>query len=205
VERALGNNDAAVKFYADAQERYRSRNKVGTAGGRLTYVGPRKKREEADTNAVDTAASNPKSKIRNQKPPSLASKQKVDDWKVYTVHDASNYATITSFLAQDAVPEAFQKLADWENESPASKLSGDYPMAEAKVYAYVEDWRRAVNALAVYRKSVTMSAQLADAIKLEIEYRQKLNDMKTIKELASDFLKRFPGHPYEDDMKYLLQ
>jgi hypothetical protein len=201
VERALGNNDAALKFYQDAQERYRSRNKVGMAGGRLTYVGPRKK--QVETNDTDTAA-NPKSKIRNQKSPSLASRMKVDDWKIYTVHDASMYATIASFLAQDALPEAFQKLTDWENESPASKLSGDYPLAEAKVYIHVEDFRRAVNALATYRKSVTMSAQLADAMKLEVECRQKLNDKAGVKELAADFVKRFPGHPYEQEMKYLL-
>ena len=196
VERALGNNDAAVKFYQDAQERYRSRNKLGMAGGRLTYVGPRKK--EAETNTADRAAS------KRPKMQSLASKAKVDDWKIYAVHDASMYTTITSFLAQDAIPEAFQKLADWENESPASKLSGDYPMAEAKIYMYVEDFRRAANALATYRKSVSMSAQLADAMKLEIECRQKLNDKASVRELAADFIKRFPGHPYEQEMKYLL-
>ena len=196
VERALGNNDAAAKFYQDAQERYRSRNKLGMAGGRLTYVGPRKK--EAETNTADRAAS------RRPKLQSLASKAKVDDWKIYAVHDASMYTTITSFLAQDAVPEALQKLADWENESPASKLSGDYPMAEAKIYMYVEDFRRAANALATYRKSVSMSAQLADAMKLEIECRQKLNDKASVRELAADFIKRFPGHPYEQEMKYLL-
>jgi hypothetical protein len=195
VERALGNTDAAIKFYKDAQDRYRSRNKIGMAGGRLTYVGPRKKQEGADAD---------KDSSKRPKMQSLASKAKVDDWKIYTVHDASMYATITSFIAQDALPEAFQKLADWENESPASKLSGDYPMAEAKLYLYVEDLRRAINALAVYRKNVTMSAQLADAIRLEIGCRQKLNDTKTIKELAADFIKRFPGHPYEREMKDLL-
>ncbi|MDR2850412.1 MAG: hypothetical protein LBW77_07755 [Verrucomicrobiota bacterium] len=196
VERALGNTDAAVKFYTDAQERYRSRNKVGMAGGRLTYVGPRKKTEDTDT--ADKAAS------KRPKLQSLASKAKVDDWKIYTVHDASMYATITSFLAQDALAESLQKLADWENESPASKLSGDYPMAEAKIYFYAEDFRRAVNALAAYRKSVTMSAQLADAMKLEIDCLTKLNDKTRVKEIAADFVKRFPGHPFEAAMKEVL-
>ncbi len=199
VERALGNNEAAVKFYKDAQERFRSRNKVGMAGGRLTYVGPRKRKDkEADTNTVDKAAS------KRPKVQTLASQKKVDDWKVYTVHDASMYATITSFLAQDALPEAFQKLTDWENESPASKLSGDYPLAEAKIYIYVEDFRRAINALDTYRKGVAMSAQLADAMKLEIECLQRINANKRVKEIAEDFLKRFPGHPFVEEMKEVL-
>lgn len=196
VARALGDTEAAIKFYKDAQERFRSRNKVGSVGGRLNYVGPRKKREEAaDTNTVGKAES------KKLKPASLAGMKKVDDWKVYTVHDASMYATITSFLAQDAVPEAFEKLSDWENESPTSKLSGDYPMAEAKIYMYVGDVRRAVNALQAYRKSVTMSAQLADAMKMEIECLLRLNDKARAKEVAQDFLKRFPGHPFEAEMK----
>lgn len=199
VERALGNAEGALKFYKDAQERFRSRNKVGMVGGRLTYVGPRKKRKDpADTNVVDKAES------KKPKAPSLASQKKVDDWKVYTVHDASMYATITTFLSQDALPEAFQKLSDWENESPASKLSGEYPMAEAKIYMYVEDFRRAINALQAYRKSVTMSAQLADAMKMEVDCLQRINDKKRAKEVADDFVKRFPGHPFEAEMKEVL-
>jgi len=198
VERALGNVDAATKFYKDAQERYRSRNKVGMAGGRLTYVGARKSKKLEGTNAVDKAAA------RKPKLQSLSSLAKVDDWKIYTVHDASMFATITTFLAQDAVPEAFQKLSDWENESPQSKLSGEFPLAEAKVYIHVEDYRRAINTLSTFRKGVTMSAQLADAMKLEIDCLQKINDKRRIKEVAEDFLKRFPGHPYEAEMKGVL-
>ena len=77
-------------------------------------------------------------------------------------------------------------------------------MAEAKVYLAVGDLRRAVNALATYRKGVTMSAQLADAMKLEIECLQQLNDKTRVKEIAADFVKRFPGHPFEAAMKEVL-
>ena len=198
VERALGNVEAATKFYKDAQERYRSRNKVGAAGGRLAYVGPRKRKEAEGTNTVDKAAA------KRPKLQSLASQKKVDDWKIYTVHDTSMFATVASFLAQDALPEAFQKLTDWENESPQSKLAGEYPLAEAKVYAHVEDYSRAINALDTYRKLVTMSAQLADAMKLEVGCLQKINDKKRAREVAEDFVKRFPGHPFEAEMKEVL-
>lgn len=195
LERAMGNGDAALKHYRDAQERYRSSNKTGVAGGRLSYIGARKK--ESTTNSV--------AKAKRGGLQSLSSQRKIDDWKVYTVHDASMYTTIMSFLQQDALPEAFQKLADWESESPISKLAGDYPMAEARVYMAVEDYRRAINALAAYRKNVTMSAQLADAMKLEIDCRRRVNDLVTIKEIAAEFLKSFPGHPYEAEMKEIAQ
>lgn len=198
VERALGNIDAATKFYKDAQERYRSRNKTGIAGGRMTYVGPRKRKEPEGTNAVEKATA------KKPKMASLASQKKVDDWKIYTVHDASMSATIATFLSQDAIPEAFQKLMDWENESPQSKLSGEYPLTEAKVYAHVEDYHRAVSALDTYRKLITMSAQLADVMKLEVDCLQKLGDKKRVREVAEDFVKRFPGHPFEADMKEVL-
>ena len=49
-----------------------------------------------------------------------------------------------------------------------------------------------------------MSAQLADAMKLEIECLQQLNDKTRIKEIAADFVQRFPGHPYEAAMKEVL-
>ena len=184
--RAMGDTAAAVGFYKDAQERYRSRNKIGMAGGRLTYVGPRKARSsETETNTVAKAGQKGTRKPTALKPSSLTGK--VDDWKIYTVHDASFYATITAFLAQDALPEALQKLADWENESPASKLSGEYPMAAARIYLYVKDFRRAVNELDVYCRTVEMSAQLADAMKLETEALAELKNRKRMKEIAAYF------------------
>ncbi|MDD4101549.1 MAG: hypothetical protein PHU80_02810, partial [Kiritimatiellae bacterium] len=188
IERTAGNRDTALKFYQEAQERYRSRNKLGMAGGRLAYVSPRKRSE----------------KEKSGKQQTVANQRRVDDWKIYTVHDSSMYTTITSFLEQDAIAEAFQKLSDWENESPVSKLGGEYALAEAAIYIYVEDVRRAVHTLTAYRKTVAMSAQLADAMKLELECHQRLNNQAAVKEVAEEFLKRFPGHPFEAKMKEAL-
>jgi len=195
VERILGNTDAAMKFYKDAQDRYRSRNKTGMAGGRLGFVDPKKRRVIPEANDVSKVSS------KKPKPPSLFSQKKIDDWKIYTVHDASMSATIASFLTQEAIPEAFQKLSDWENESPQSKLTGDFLLTEAKVYIHVEDYVRAINTLDHFRKSVTMTAELADAMKLEVDSLLKINEKKRAQEVAKDFLGRFPGHPYEAEMK----
>jgi hypothetical protein len=90
-------------------------------------VDPKKRKTEPATNAVENAGT------KKPKLQSLASLKKVDDWKIYTGHDASMFSTVTAVLAQDAVAEAFQKLTDWENESPQSKRTGEYPLAEAKV------------------------------------------------------------------------
>jgi tetratricopeptide (TPR) repeat protein len=186
IESAAGNRDAALKFYQEAQASYRSRNKLGMAGGRLAYVAPQRRASGSAKGAKTKSAS---------------VTRRVDDWKIYTVHDASMYTTITAYIEQDAVAEAFQKLSDWENESPVSKLGGEYALAEAALYIHVKDMRRAVHTLESYRKTVTMSAQLADAMRLEVECHQRLNDMAAAKEVANDFLKRFPGHPFETKMK----
>lgn len=206
VERLLGNGDQAVKFYKDAQDRYRSRNKIGLTGGRLAFVDPAKQKARAEKGAAKTSAAPAAAPAKTTHLQSLQSQkmQKVDDWKIYTVNDASLYATVTSYLTQDAVAEAFQKLMDWENQSPLSKLSGDYPLAEAKVYEYVEDFRRVVNIASIYRKGVTMNAQLADMMQMEMRGLEKINDKPRMKALAEDFIKRFPGHPYEEDFKKVL-
>jgi tetratricopeptide (TPR) repeat protein len=203
VAYALGDTEAAMGFYKDAEERYRARNKTGMAGGRLSFVGPRKARapKAEETNTVANAKGKKPVPAPAPAPKSPPPPSRIDDWKVYTVHDSSMYTTITSDISQDALPEAFQKLSDWENESPTSKLSGEYPMAAARLYLYVKDYRRAVNELDIYRKSVTMSAQLADVMKLEISALEELKDTKRAKEIAQEFLKRFPGHPYEAEMK----
>ncbi|MCL2104450.1 MAG: hypothetical protein FWH21_05270 [Kiritimatiellaeota bacterium] len=192
-----GSMDDATKFYKEALDRYPARAKVAMPGGYVPFLDPARRR--APTNTVSTAAV--------KKPQSLAAQmaQKIDAWKILTVQDASMYSTIVSFLAQDATEEALQKLSDWEGMSPLSKLSGEYTVAAARTYVYLEDYRRAINILKNYRAQTTMNAMLADAMKLEMDCLVKLDDKPRIKELAEDFVKRFPGHPYELEMNWILR
>ena len=194
-----GNMDDATKFYKEALDRYPARAKVAMPGGYVPFLNPEKRKEPANT----ATAATPK------KPLSLIAQmaQKIDPWKILTVQDASMYSTIVTFLAQDATEEALQKLADWEGSSPLSKLSGEYTVAAARVYMYMDDYRRALNILKNYRTQTTMNAMLADAMKLEMDCLVKLNDRDKprIKELAEDFVKRFPGHPYEQEMNWILR
>ncbi|MCL1921481.1 MAG: hypothetical protein FWG50_10490 [Kiritimatiellaeota bacterium] len=194
-----GEMDDATKFYKEAQDRYPNRAKVALPGGYVPYLDP--SRRKAPTNTTSTVAAK-----ANQ---SLAAKMasRIDAWKVLTVQDSSMYTTIVTFLAQDALEEALQKLWEWEAMSPLSKMTGEYTVAAARVYMYVEDYRRAINMLRNYRQQTTMNAMLADAMKLEMDCLLKLDDKDKprIKELAEDFVKRFPGHPYEQQMNWILR
>ena len=209
VAYATGDLEAALKHYKDAEDRYRSRNKTGMAGGRLSYVGGRKAR--ASTNDIPKKASAKESRYPQAEKNTASAKFKLptapkgEEWKIYTVRNSSRYATISSLLEQNALPEALQEMANWESESPTSKLEGEYPIAAARVYQKAKDFRRAANILDLYTRNTGMSAQLPDAIKLEIECLGELNDTERQRKLAKDFLKRFPGHPFEEEMKGIAQ
>lgn len=179
VARALGKHDEALKFYRDAEEGYRARHK---AGGRRTG-----------------AASKGAGVARFKLPDA----PKGEEWKTYTVRNASLYKTILSQLEQGAFDEALQTLRAWENESPTGKLEGEYTMAEARVYRALGDSRRVVNALDVYVRNTVMTAELADAMKLEAECLDDLKETARRRALAKEFLKRFPGHPYGEEMEKL--
>lgn len=198
--RALGKTDDATRFYSESQDRFQKRAHVAMPGGRTPFYDPERRKAIEETEGAPAPAQPGRRAPRAQ---SLVTRQRVDDWKIRTVHDASMHTTIASFLSQDAVAEAFQQLADWELQSPLSKLTGDYPLAEARVYMHVEDYRRAAHALAAYRRNVTMSASLAEAMRLEAECLERLNNRTALRELAAEFIKRFPGHPQEAEMKEL--
>jgi len=195
-----GNMDDATKFYKEAFDRFPARARAAMPGGYVPFLNPEKRKEPTNTVTAASAA---------RRPLSLAAQlaQKIDPWKILTVQDASMYSTIVTFLAQDAMEEALQKLTDWEGMSPLSKFSGEYNVAAARIYMYAGDYRRALTILKNYRTQTTMNAMLADAMKLEMDCLVKLNDRDRprITELAEDFVKRFPGHPYEQEMNWILR
>lgn len=181
VARALGKHDEALKSYRDAEENYRARHRA---------VGRR---------AVAAAKGASVARFK------LPDAPKGEEWKTYTVRNASMYKTILSQLEQNAFDESLQTLRTWENESPTGKMEGEYTMAEARVYRALGDSRRAVNALDVYVRNTVMTAELADAMKLEAECLADLNETARRRALARDFLKRFPGHPYGDQMEEMAR
>lgn len=120
---------------------------------------------------------------------------RTQQWKVQAVQEAAHLATLTAYLEQEAVEDALEALRTWERENPLSKLRGDYPLAAARVYAQVGDYRRAMRTLAAYREAVSMASALPEAMWLEFECLLQLRRFASARELAREMERRFPGHP----------
>ena len=89
-------------------------------------------------------------------------------------------------------------------ELPLSKLTGDYPLAESKFYMTVGDYRRALRILKAYRSGVDISSYLPEAMTLELECLNNLDQKKELTELAREMIKRFPSHPAAERAKDYL-
>lgn len=175
VERFAGDAGAARRFYTEAHDRIRSRVKPSSAtvrpGGGTAAQGRR-------TSLVP-----------------LSSRVRIDPWKAQAVRDATYMATIRDHLAQDAAEEAMEELRRWEIESPLSKLSGDYPLAEARLYAHLGDDRRAIATLRAYRRLAEMGPALPDILELELDCLERQRRTDEARELAKEIVERLPGHP----------
>ncbi|NLF86216.1 MAG: hypothetical protein GX571_08945, partial [Lentisphaerae bacterium] len=126
-------------------------------------------------------------------------------WKLYAVNDAAQSATIRAFLDQNALEEAFAALAQWENATPMSKLSGDLLLTGARVYFHAGDFRRAAALLKASQQGEVMSSQLPDAMELHLEALMRLKRTDEARELARQALARFPGLPVATHAARLLQ
>ena len=197
VEMMAGNREQAAKFYDEAQTRYRNRNRLGiggTAGSPFGFTPSRPVKASA---------------AANKKPRSLRSvKQNLtrsDAWKLYAVNDAAQASTIRAYLAQGAVAEAFETLAQWENDTPMSKIGGDFPMVEARVYAHVGDYRRTAAILAAYRRTDVMTSQLPSAMDLHLKALMQLKRFPEARVLAEEAVKRFPGLAVAQRAEHILE
>jgi len=188
VEWMAGDRDRAARFYADAEERFRSRNTLGGArSGGLTMAG-----------AVRAGA--------RPATPSLLrdDSRNVDAYKIYAVNDAAQSATIQTYLDQDEILDAMATLRKWENMSPTSKLAGGFPMAEARLYFVMEDYRRVAALLGAYRVLNAMTSQMPAAMDMNLAALIELRRNDEAKALAEEGLKRFPGLPVADRAEKFL-
>ncbi len=189
AERFSGEIDAARNFYAMAQERSRGRVKLSPLGGATI--------DSSAFTSSDGSAPAPAKKNRNAIVP-LSQRVRIEDWKAQAVRDATFMATIRDQLAQGAVEDAMAELKRWETESPLSKLNGDYPLAEARIYSYLGDDRRAVATLKAYRETADMDSALPDAMALELECLERMRRLDDARALAKEIVERLPGHPLAD-------
>ncbi len=190
VERVGGNRDQAARLYADAQMRYRGRSQLGT--GQANRFG---------SSGTGLGAGTPGRSLLN----SATDLKRGDAWKLYAVNDAAQSATIRAYLDQDALEEAFAALAQWENATPMSKLSGDLLLTEARIYFHAGDFRRAAALLKASRQGDVMSSQLPEAMDLHLEALTRLGRDDEARELARQAVARFPGLPVAERAARVLQ
>jgi tetratricopeptide (TPR) repeat protein len=192
VECVGGNRDQAARLYADAQMRYRKQSQLGALEG-----------------LERPAGATPATRVGGTPVRPLLSRatdlKRTDAWKLYAVNDAAQSATIRAFLDQNALEEAFAALAQWENATPMSKLSGDLLLTGARVYFHAGDFRRAAALLKASQQGEVMSSQLPDAMELHLEALMRLKRTDEARELARQALARFPGLPVATRAERLLQ
>lgn len=202
LERFGNNIELARRHYQAAQSFYASN------------APPRQAREEE-------SATNAASKVRAagdaNKPISPAAKprpaafnrtgmlaQSISDWKVRAVQEAGYYATVQSLIDQDSIEEARAVLDEWELEFPLTKLSGDYPVAEALYYIAVRNFRAAVGILSNYRRVVEISNELPRAMRMELYCLTQLGDDKAARAFARGVIERLPRHALAEEIKTIL-
>ncbi len=180
VELAAGDRERAARYYADAQTRYRARHRLGDAAAAPSFP-----------SGGGAAAGTPLRSLLG----ASQNLKRSDAWKLYAVNDAAQSATLRAYLAQDAVEEAFAALAQWENDTPMSKLNGDFLLAEARTYAHVGDYRRTASVLAAYRHGDRTTSELPEAMELQMQALSRLRRFDQLRPIAEEAIKRFPGLP----------
>jgi tetratricopeptide (TPR) repeat protein len=196
IEREAGNIAEATKLYSAAQDRYREHLRLKSlhAGARRGTAGLARSREEwLKQRAPSKPALTPLAA-----PPT-------SNWKTFAVRESSFFTEMQNFLRQGFFFEARDILHTWELEFPLSKLSGEYPLAEAMFYLAVERYDRALRILRLYRKGVDISSSMPQALALELDGLEKLDRKAEAVELAQDILKRLPYHPLAERAERIVK
>lgn len=205
VERFSDNFEAARKLYANAQALYATSTSPIKSPAKTAAVPRKPKEQTAETNAVSpkkTGGTAPAKKQPVNRSELLV--QSLNDWKVSTVQEAGYYATVQSFIDQDAFEEARATLDQWELEFPMAKLTGDYLLAEALYYVSLNNYRAAVRILANYRRAVEISNELPRAMRMELYCLTKMQNDKEARAFARTIIERLPRHELAEEIRNLL-
>ena len=131
--------------------------------------------------------------------PALTSRnsaERIDDWKLQAILEASASGTARTFLDQGAYDETYELLRLWERQFPMSKISGDLAILTAKLYIAIGHHQRARRLLAAYCDQVDVSSYLADALSDLLACMIELKEpQETIESFCEDARKRLEFHP----------
>jgi len=189
VERAVSNLEAAVTIYGDVQDRYHEQLRHSPAQ-------PLPKVQTLPTPARRKAMRLTSGRAYARAPDR--------DWKTMAVREAAFYSTVSSLTESGYFFEARDTLRQWELEVPLSKLSGDYPLAEAEYYLAAGNVRRALAGVRLYRNSMDISSSLPEVMDLELRCLTQLKRQNEAQALAAEILKEFPNAPAGERAKKLL-
>lgn len=205
VERYSNNFEVARQFYARAQKLYADSAPTAKPLPTLPETQTVSRKQTADTNTVSSkkgGVTAPAKKLPVGRSEVLT--QSISDWKVSAVQEAGYYATVQSFIDQDAFEEARATLDQWELEFPLAKLTGDYLLAEALYYVAFNNYRAAGRILANYRYAVEISNELPRAMRMELYCLTKMQNDKQARAFARTIIERLPRHELADEIRNLL-
>ncbi|MFT7514485.1 MAG: hypothetical protein ACI9QL_003707 [Candidatus Omnitrophota bacterium] len=106
----------------------------------------------------------------------LIDNQRIADWKVNALVDASYSEQVKSLIQQGFLLEAKHALDDWERNFPLSKVSNDFIINEAHFYMAMEDWTRAAVILDAYCDQIDASSFIPPAVEALLTCKIKLKE-----------------------------
>lgn len=226
VELYSGQQEQARRYYAQAQESARRKLPASSPADTIR-AGQKKSGNKIESETLADKTNAPTAKTTSRRPSDTAAKKggaqptgkqkpqtaaatpsgapvAIDAWKIAAVRESSFYSTIRNLIDQQAYYEARKALDQWELELPLDKLAGDYPLAEAEYYTALKQFKRAHKILETYRKTVDISNNLPQAMKMELYCLTKLNRDIDARVLAGEIVKRLPNHPLAAEVKNML-
>jgi hypothetical protein len=191
-----GDLNKATSFYADVQNRARSRRNAAPADGLITNQlvkgGP----------AQPTAPDWRNSPLALQNSPKAPG---VPNQKGGALQEVSLSENVRKLTEGDFLLEARQALLTWENEFPLSKISGDYIIRESEFYMKLKDWKRAQPMLEAYCREIDASSFLPDAASMLVAcVRGAKEPPSSIREIIEKVKGRLKYHPVASELDQFL-
>ncbi len=191
-----GDINAAARLYGEVQGAVRY-DKIGTQAER-TELQKNLARSKEELRAQRDRRRSLRTSIRPATP--------VADWRVGAIRDTSMSETTMNLVRQHAYDDAADSLADWEEEFPLSKISGDFIVVEAAYLTATGDFVRSGRTLAAYCQSAEVTNYLPDAMTLALRCMLETKaPADEVRKFADNMKKRFKFHPIGADVDRLLE
>lgn len=190
-----GDLNRATEFYADVQNRVRHEQRRAVE---QTAKQPGVARSQAARNAARLG-------MRAGRPRG-AGATGVDNWKLTALLDVALSENVHHQLDQGYLLEARDTLNTWERNFPLSKITGDYILAESRLYMEIGDWQRARPMLEAFCNQVDASNYLPDTAEALVECMIQLKVPKEeLRKLLTTMTERLEFHPAGEHFRELLK